>query len=79
MNSSKNKPKENETKLWKFKEKEDRWFDTEVIAKLTLIFLIIECVGIITAAALIYQNISEPPFSENINDPITRQDFLSQC
>lgn len=51
-------------------QKEESWINTEAIGKLAFAFLIIECLGLITASALITLNVSEPPFSENVNDPI---------
>jgi presenilin-like A22 family membrane protease len=52
------------------KDSKESWLSKEVIIKLALLFLIIEGTGIIVAINLIPQNVAQPLFSENINDPI---------
>jgi len=68
--TNQNKKTNPNVKLEETPQKEESWINSEAIAKLAIVFLIIECIGLITASALISQNISEPPFSENVNDPI---------
>jgi presenilin-like A22 family membrane protease len=53
-----------------FLDKEDKWFTPEAIIKLAAIFLIIEIIGLFVARNLYLMGLSEPLFTENINDAV---------
>ena len=48
----------------------ESWLSAEVIIKLAIIFIIIEGIGLFVAINLIPQNVAQPLFSEDINDPM---------
>jgi len=48
----------------------ESWLSSEVIIKLAILFIAIEGIGLIVAINLIPQNVAQPMFSEDINNPI---------
>jgi len=61
--SLKQKPSRHNTQTNK-----EEWMGKEIIIKLTIVFLVVEILGIIVAKALFLQGLAEAPFTENIND-----------
>lgn len=59
-----------ETQNKKETNKSESWENKEVFILLTIVFLIVECIGLFTAVSLYNQGFSEPPFGDNVNDPI---------
>lgn len=67
----KSNPKEtNKKNNFKKSLKKESWISPEVILKLAILFIAIEGIGLLVAINLIPQNVAQPMFSENINDPI---------
>ena len=50
------------------KEKNENWLNPRVFLTLAAVFLIAEVLGLMTANALIVQNLAQPMFGEDIND-----------